>query len=86
MYTEGEPMPRPQRGYTREYSNAEIRAMAKEKQTVSALVAGAAYGWGENATYAAIRRDEFPIPVIKAGGRYRVRTRDLIEDLRLTED
>jgi hypothetical protein len=45
--------------------------------TVDLVTAGAVLGMGRTAAYEAQRRDEFPVPVLRVGHRYRVVTAHL---------
>jgi hypothetical protein len=66
-------------------SPAEVLARRDEVAVVGALWAGYALGLAETATYNAIARGDFPVPVIKVGGKYLVRTVDLVRVLGLDE-
>lgn len=52
--------------------------------TVDVPTAGAAFGLGRAQSYELARRDEFPVPVLKLGHRYRVVTAHVRELLGIT--
>lgn len=53
--------------------------------TVSLTEAAQLLGIGRSTAYAAARNDEFPVQVIKVGGRYIVPTKPLLDLLGLEE-
>ncbi|WP_432523378.1 hypothetical protein [Kineococcus sp. SYSU DK006] len=50
------------------------------------LTAGKAYGMGRTKTYELHQRGEFPVAVLRVGGRYVVRTADLLRALGITPE
>jgi hypothetical protein len=54
--------------------------------TVDPPLAGAALGISRTHSYALCREDRFPVKVIRAGGRYRVVTADLVRLLGLSPE
>lgn len=59
-------------------SPEEIRALGP---TTDVVIAGSFYGAGRSLSYDLARRGEFPVPVLRLGRKFRVRTADLIADL-----
>ena len=57
----------------------------EEAPTVSLLAAGRAIGLGRTATYALKSRGEFPLSIIKSGGKFRVPTAALRRLLELDD-
>jgi len=62
------------------WTAAEIRGLGV---VVGIVTAGEILGIGRSNSYTLARRGAFPVPVLKIGGRYRVRTADLVTFLRL---
>lgn len=56
-----------------------------KKFTVTLREAADAVGIGHSTAYAAVRAEEFPVPVIKIGGRYVVPVKPLLDLLGLDE-
>ncbi|MBL7486514.1 helix-turn-helix domain-containing protein [Frankia sp. AgB1.9] len=57
------------------WSAAEIRGLGV---VVGLVTAGEILRIGRSKSYDLARRDEFPVPVMRIAGRYRVRTSDLM--------
>lgn len=53
--------------------------------SVSLMTAAAALGIGRTKAYDMAKRDEFPVPVIRIGDVYRVRTAELLAFLGISE-
>lgn len=53
--------------------------------TITVVEAAAQMGVSSSSAYAAIKKGDFPVPVIKIGGRYVVPTKPLLDLLGLDE-
>lgn len=53
--------------------------------TITVVEAAAQMGVSSSSAYAAIKKGDFPVPVIKIGGRYVVPTKPLLDLLGLNE-
>lgn len=59
----------------------ELRELVATTATTDVETAGRAYCIGRAKAYSMAKAGEFPVPVLKVGHRYRVRTADLAADL-----
>jgi predicted DNA-binding transcriptional regulator AlpA len=57
-----------------------------ERPLLDLLEAAPPLGIGRTTAYELARRDEFPVPILRIGGRLKVRTADLRRYLRLDSD
>jgi hypothetical protein len=64
----------------------DVLALARRQTTTGLVAAGRCFGLGEMASYAAYRRGDFPVRVIKVGRLLKVSTADIVAALGLTED
>jgi hypothetical protein len=62
------------------WSFADVRALGA---TTDVVTAGQVLGLSRNTAYRLVRRGAFPVPVIKAGARYRVPVAGLLAALHL---
>jgi hypothetical protein len=63
----------------------ELREIWRTQLTVGLHpIANKAIGAGRSLGYELVKRGEYPVPVLKLGNRYRVRTSDLVAYLGLT--
>lgn len=60
---------------------AQLRELAASTATTDVVIGGAAFGMGRAKAYAEARAGTFPVPVLKIGSRYRVKTSDLVAAL-----
>jgi hypothetical protein len=63
------------------WSEAQVRALGV---TTDLVTAGAVLGIGRTTAHALARANEFPVPVLRVGRRYRVPTAPLLQLLALT--
>jgi hypothetical protein len=64
------------RGLTRDWTVEEV---ANLPVVVDLVTAGSVLGMGRTTAYEAVRRAEFPVPVMRIGSRYRVVTAHLLD-------
>jgi hypothetical protein len=62
------------------------KAVAELPVVVDVVTAGRVLGMGRTATYEAVRRGDFPVPVLQVGHRYRVVTANLRGLLGIADD
>lgn len=59
----------------------ELRELEAKATTIDVETAGRPFGMGRAKSYRLARSGEFPVPVLRVGSRYRVRTSDLVAAL-----
>ncbi len=67
-------------------SRAELERLCATELTTDLVTAGRAYDMSKNVAYAEARQGRFPVPVLRVGSRYRVRTAHLASDLLQTDE
>ncbi|MCO7238411.1 hypothetical protein NH339_04100 [Aeromicrobium sp. CnD17-E] len=67
-------------------TRAELEHLCATDLTTDLVTAGRAYGMSRNLAYAGARQGSFPVPVLRVGSKYRVRTAHLAADLLQTDE
>lgn len=67
-------------------TRTELEQLCANSLTTDLVTAGRAYSMSKNVAYAEARQGRFPVPVLRVGSKYRVRTAHLAADLLQTDE